>query len=421
MLPEPKLKTLPNGVRVVTSSVPSSEITTVVVAFRAGTRGEKKRLRGIAHFTEHLLFKGTKRFPLPKDVNDAVSAIGGYLNATTNIEYTYYVMQVANHSAEKAMEILTEMTTRPRVPESEFETERPVVIDEMLQAKQNDTDQIEILFEDLIYEHQPLGWDITGTKKSLASVKRKDVLAWMHDWYVGRACAVIVVGGGDMARLSRKAAKAFGGLRAGRPPAWKPFKRHVNTKPVTRHLTRKEPLTTMMVGYPTRGFSSPMAEPLRILNIILGVNTTSRLYDRVREQGGLAYDISSLTELYSDVGHIVAWTQVEPKHADAALRGILEEFRRLNVDPVTQKEFSAAKELRLAHLKALLEDQESLVKHFMKDLFIMRRIRSIRDIIRSSEAVTLDQVREVAKRVFVPERWFMASIGARKPRVPEGL
>ncbi len=415
MLAEAKLK------RIVTSPMPWSEITTMIVAFRAGSRGEPKGLRGIAHFAEHMLFKGTEKYPLAKDINEAVAELGGYVNATTNVEYTYYVMQVANHSAGRAIQILADMTLHPRLPDKEFDIERPVVIDEMIQSHHDDIGRCEILFEDLMYEHQPLGWDISGTIKSLKGIRRGDVAAWLKAWYVGRTCSVIMCGGADMRSLAKVASRAFAGLPAGRPPAWKPFRRHANNEPIARHLSRKVPLTTMMVGYPAPDFGSRRAESLRMLNIVLGVNQSSRLYDRIREKEGLTYEISSMTEMYGDAGHILAATQVQPEHVDAALRGILEEFKRLNAEPVSMKEFRAAKELRLAHLKALMEDQETLVKHYMKDLFMMKRIRPVKSIIKETESVTLEDVRLTAKRVFRPERWYMASIGRRKPRIPPGL
>ena len=421
MLPDASLKTLSNGARILVSPMHWSEITTIVVAFRAGSRGEKASRRGLAHFTEHLLFKGSEKNPTPHEMNERVSEIGGYLNASTNIEYTYYIMQVDKKYAEGALDYLADMTMHPRILKDEFAAERDVVIDEMLMSHQDDTAHAEILFEDMLYEHQPLGWDIIGTKKTLARLGPQDVIDWMKTWYIGSNAAVMLVGGGDLHRLGQKAATLFEELPSGHSPAWKPFRRHILRSSKVRHLQRDEALTTMMIGYPTPGFKSPMAEPLRLASAVLGNILTSRLYERVREKEGLAYDISTLTELYSDAGHIAAYTQAPTAMVDRTLKATLEEFHRFVVDPITQKEFEEAMALRLAHLKSLTEDQETLVKHYMKDLFLMRRLRSIEEILEATQSVSLEHTRHVVKKTFVPKRWYLASIGAKKPQIPKGL
>ncbi len=410
MLPTATLHALRNGFRVVHVPLTSSGLTTIVVAVAAGTRCEGPAERGLAHVTEHVIFKGGKRYPTARVMNDAIAAIGGYNNAATNIEHTYYIIEVPNEHAAEALNIMADMMVHPRFPAEEFGRERKVVIDELIRAKQDDSRYIEILFEDLMYEHQPLGWDINGTRKNVSKLGRPAVLRFVKKWYAPSAMDCFLIGGGATPALAHQASAAFAALRSRPRPAWKPFARR-KAGPRRRHLERDDELTSIMLGFPGVGLFSREAMAQRVLDVVLGGNTSSRLYNRLREERGLVYDIGAGSEFYSDAGHTATWTQAKARDAAKVERMVLEEYRRLLVEPPSAQEVAMAKEICLAGLAGLPEDHEALAVDLFKPLLLGGTLTQLSDLRRAMRAVRTDDVRRLIRRIIDPEAVVCTTIG----------
>ena len=410
MLPTAAVHALRNRFRVVSVPLPSSEITSIVVAVRAGTRGERVRERGVAHFTEHVIFKGGKEYPTALAMNNAIASIGGYNNAATNIEYTYYIIEVPNAHAAEALDIMADMIVSPRFPKEEFTRERKVVIDELIRAKQDDSRYIEILFEDLMYEHQPIGWDINGTRKNIYHLGRADVVQFVRTWYTPDAMACFLVGGAVTPSLVRRAETAFDSMRPRKQPKWKPFVRH-DKGARRRHMERDDELTSIMLGFPALDMRATGGDALRALDVILGGDTSSRLYNRIREQRGLVYDIGSSSEFYSDAGHTATWAQAKAKDADLVERLILDEYKRLLCDMPTVAEVSMAKEICLSEIAGLPENHEALVGEYMKSMFFGGGLKQLSETKRRIKAIKPEDVRRIARRVVDPDASVCVTVG----------
>jgi len=414
MLPKASLTMLDNSVRLVTASLPESEMVTIVIAVKVGTRVERPRERGISHLVEHMVFKGSRRFSSPIDLNAALASIGAYYNASTNMEYTYYVVTCTREHAIEAMDIVSDIVLHPRIPESEFSREKRVVFEEAMGAHQNDDHYVEILFEDLLYQHQSLGWDILGTFKTLRATSRRDVIKFIEQWYQGRRMAVAIVGGGDLRPLRRRATEIFSAVPAGTSRSWKPFVRG-KTRQRTKHLFRDERLTTMLYGVPGISLSSPLAIPQELLRQTFGGSISSRLYNRIREEKGLVYDIAADTEYYSDAGQLFVYTQAQDSRAHTVLELILEESRRLVQDKISAKELTTAKEVLYGELAMMPQNQEVLAVHYLKSVLIGGRLVQLGEMRKSISITMLDTVRWLAWMMFWEKPWYLASIGRKSP------
>ncbi|HTM67957.1 MAG TPA: pitrilysin family protein [Candidatus Binatia bacterium] len=415
MLPRASLTALDNSIRLVTAPVPASEMTTVIIAVKVGARAERPDERGISHLVEHQVFKGSRQFASPIELNAALASIGAYYNASTNMEYTYFVVNCPQKNAMKALEIVSDIVLHPRIPESEFTREKRVVFEEVMSARQNDDHYAEILLEDLMYQHQPLGWDILGTFKTLRAIDRRRTLGFIKRWYEGRRMAVALVGGGDLGKLRRRAAALFSEVPEGTSRNWRPFWRG-KTRRRVRHLYRDEKLTTLMYGVPGISMNSPLAVPSELLRQVFGGPISSRLYDRVREQKGLVYDIMADTTHYSDAGHLSVHTQASERNAPRVLELILEESRRLVKDKITAKELSTAKEVLFGELASMPENQESLAAYYVRGVLIAGRLTQLAELRKTIAMTELDTVRWLAWMMFWKKPWYLASIGRSSPR-----
>ncbi|MFH1145666.1 MAG: pitrilysin family protein [bacterium] len=418
MLPIAKLKTLANGVRIVTVPLPASEISTIVVAIKAGTRGERPHERGIAHLAEHLVFKGTTAYPTPQAVNAAVADIGGNVNAGTSLEYTFFIIEAPKLFIRKAFSIVSDIVLRPLIPASEFSRERKVVYEESLQGRQDDSSYAEVLFEDLLYGHQPLGWDITGTIKTLRSLRSADIRRYINRWYTPNHMAVAILGGGSIDQILTEAIALYGTLPACSSPSWRPYRRLPIHKQ-QRHLHRDDPVTALTMGVPALSIHSPLVEAQKLLDEALAGNFASRLYNRLREKEGLVYDISSESEFYSDAGHTAVSTEAETKNAQRVVEAIREEYGRLVRVPLSAKELKQAKISYLGKLASLPEEHEDLALYYLVPLLLTNRLPQMERTEQRIQAVKLDTIRRLSKRLFNTKNYFLASIGKEQLDLPD--
>jgi predicted Zn-dependent peptidase len=414
MLPAAKLTTLKNGTRVVIA--PSqSELTTIVVAVRAGARCETPRTRGLAHLVEHQVFKGGKLYPTAEEVNAAIAAIGATYNASTNMEFTYYVIECAKERASEAYRILSDLYLRPRFDPAEFGKEKMVVLSELLRSHVDQGYYLSILFEDMLYGHQPLGWDINGTIRTLRKLRRADVLAYARAWHVGRGTCVLFLGGGDLRALARQAARDFSALPRGKAARWRPYVRREPTRRV-RHLGRNDDMTAIMVGWAGRRQGAKDVPAQNALAEALAGVTSSRLYNRLREREGLVYEIYGGSEYYSDAGHMYVTTEARPRDADRVAAVILEELDRAIDVPFSEDEVATAKAQMLNVVARAPEDRESLAHVYFKSLFFEGKLRQLAAVRQEIQALTAADVNRVARALLRGGR-FVASIGRRPLKV----
>src|SRR5437763_1034785 len=276
--------TLDNGLRLLTASLPQVASTTVFVFFAAGTRYETEETNGIAHFAEHMFFKGTERRPTARDIGMAIDGIGGEFNAFTGKEYTGYYVRCASEHQGIALDVLTDMLRHSKFEEEEIDREKGVIIEEMNMYFDTPRDYIGGVYDSLMYGDQPLGWDIIGRKETVRAATRATFLDYIDRWYKPSRTVVGVAGRLDDGTHS-EVARLLGDLEPAETPPKPPLQPLPNGQgPHVRVFTKTSDQAHLVLGVPSKPLDHPDRYILQVLATILGGGMSSRLFTEVRER-----------------------------------------------------------------------------------------------------------------------------------------
>ena len=312
---------LPNGLRVVTHPMTGAKSVAVMVMLAAGSRYESRETNGIAHFAEHMFFKGTEKRPTAKDISAEVDGIGGEFNAFTGKEYTgYYIKCAAEHRA-LALDVLADQLLSSRFDAEEIEREKGVIIEELNMYVDTPRDRIDSVYETLLFGDQPLGWDIIGTKETIRAANRQTFLDYLHDWYTPRRMVVGAAGAVDGDFLAEVEAQ-FGHLDDRPSGDWNPVD-FVQTEPRVLLETRDSDQAHLRLGVRGIQTTSPDRYAMQVLTAVLGGGMSSRLFIEVRERLGLAYYVFGYHQSYHDTGTLFAQAGVDTERIDQAVATIV--------------------------------------------------------------------------------------------------
>lgn len=401
--------TQPNGLKVVTVPVADVESATLGVWIACGGRHESARLNGVAHFIEHLLFKGTRHHSA-REISQAIEGRGGYFNAFTQEESTCYYARVAAEHAENVFRLLAEMYAEPLFAPEDVERERDVILEEI--ALYNDQPQhvVEEMLGALLWPNHPLGRPLTGTEKTVKALSRKDLLMFKRRHYAPNNTMVLFVGRTEKELCERWARQSFDGKY--------PTARIAKTTPVDRHVRQLRfaakqkdvEQTHLAMGFRIFGRHDPRRYALKLLSVILGENMSSRLFQVVREQYGLAYSIQSAAALFADTGVLTISAGVDVDRTQLALNRILNEVSRLKREKVGQRELRRAKEYTIGQLRIGLENMGNQLLWVGENLLAYGKVIQPDDYIRQIQAVSAEEILRVAQQILTLSRYCLAMI-----------
>jgi len=392
--------------------MPSFESATVMVMVGAGSRYENKNNNGISHFLEHMAFKGTKKRPSSMDITSVIDGMGGQFNASTGKEATNYYIKSAADKIDISMDVLSDMLLHSKFDSKEIEKEKGVIIEEMNMNEDNPMRIIGDLYENLAYGDTPLGWDIIGKKEIIKNTTRKDFLSYMKSLYSGENMVLAVAGGINSAKTVKLAEKYFGQM-----PKFDTIrydKAQLNQKkPQVILKTKKTEQVHLALGFRTVQFSSPDKYTLEVLAAILGGGMSSRLFSEVREKRGLAYYVNASSDLYSDTGSFVVWAGVDPKKVKDAISIILEEHSKIarGTSHVGKEELKKVKEFLKGHWVLSFENSMTVANHYASWEVLEKKIQTLDEAMKKIDAVTIEQVENVAEKYFVEKGLNLAIIG----------
>jgi len=402
--------TLPNKLRIRVMPMPSIETVTVAIAVRAGSRYETKSINGVAHFLEHMFFKGGKRYPTPRDVAAAIDAVGGYSNAFTGEEYVGYYVKVPKDKVEVGFDVLSDMLLNAQFEPEGFERERGVILEEYNMYEDQPQSKVWDVYRDLMAGDQPMGWPITGTRETIKSITRKNLLDYRAKLYTPSNMVVSVAGNITPARVSQLVKKYLPLPKTGRKNHPLPFK-PLKAKKRMDVLRRKTEQAHLLIGVPTFGLDSPLTHTARVLADILGGGMSSRLFTAVREQLGLAYYIRAGAEHYTDGGHFIIQAGVDVKRIDLAVRTILDELKRIANEPIPAQELAKAKESIIGGMMMSLESSNAIAFNVGFQDLLEDKIETPDVISKKLRAVTTVQVQKLAKQIFRDDKLVLAVVG----------
>lgn len=404
-----ELATLPGGLRVATTEMPHMSSVSVGIWVGVGGRHEAARLGGISHFLEHLLFKGTAQRSAAQ-ISQAVEGIGGYLNAFTDEEHTCFYARAQAERWPELLEVLLDMYLNSALAPREIARERGVICEEIAMYRDQPAEHVHDLLNAAQFGDHPLGRPVIGSEQTVNHLRRAELIGYLGSHYVAGATVITAAGRirqVDLVRAIRRRAVRF---RPGVRPAFAPapvLVGHPQLR-VQRKLTEQ---THVSLAFRTAARSDHRRHALRLLNVVLGENMSSRLFQSIREQHGLAYNIHSSTSFWADVGDLVISAGLEHRELIPALRLVGRELRRLVERPVGRSEFSRARDYILGQMDLSLEGTENQMMALGEQVLCFGAPVPPARVRRELAAVTPRQIQACAREFFCPERSSLACIG----------
>jgi predicted Zn-dependent peptidase len=402
-------ETLPNGLRVLTAPMPYVQSVTCFVMLAAGSRYETADTAGIAHFAEHMFFKGTERRPTARDIAGEIDAIGGEFNAFTSKEYTGYYVKCAAEHRDVALDVLVDMLRHSKFDPEEIEREKGVIVEEMNMYFDTPRDYIGGVYESLLYGEQPLGRDIIGRKETVRAATQDTFREYLGHWY--RPSRMVVGLGGNIGEdLSQGLADLLGDLEdlPGADGA-EPVQPAANAR-VKVH-TKDSDQAHLILGAPSYPLGHPDRYALTLLATVLGGGMSSRLFTEVRERRGLGYYVFGVNHSYTDTGSLYAQAGVDIARIDDAVTTIAAELGRIADERVPADELEKARNFARGRFVLQLESPQGTISFGLRREVLEGGAVEPDEVLAGLEAVTAEDVQRVAQDVIGDDRLRLAVIG----------
>ncbi|MEM6328435.1 MAG: pitrilysin family protein [Bacteroidota bacterium] len=393
---------LDSGVRVVTETIPSVRSIAVGAWVDAGSRDEAPEENGITHFIEHLVFKGTRRRK-GHHINQRMESVGGYLNAFTSKEHTCFYARALDDYLARALDTTLDLVTQPTLPPREVEKEKDVILEEIKMYEDAPEEHVYDHYEAAMYPGHPLGRPVLGTPETVTGFSRDDVAGYMDRHYVPDRLVVSVAGHArhaDVVRIVEKQLADF--ERESNPVQREPAEVY---QPVDRWVERPGTQQAhLVVGTRSFGALDDRRTALSVLNTILGGGMSSRLNQNIREKYGYCYSVYSFVNLVADVGDVGVYMGTDPSRLDRARHLIVRELHKLAETPVSDRMLKRAKEQLKGSVMLGIESMSNRMQRLGRVELTFERYVSLDEALAEVEAVTAEDVREVAAALFAENR-----------------
>jgi predicted Zn-dependent peptidase len=350
-------KVLKNGLRVIAIPLKDSTTVTVLVMVETGSKYETKEINGLSHFLEHMCFKGTLNRPRSIDITHELDSIGAEYNAFTGQEYTGYYAKSHPKHFTRILDVVSDLYLNPLLEEKEIEKEKGVVIEEINMYEDNPSRKIHEYFEALLYGDQPAGWPITGTKESVQLLRRDQIADYRHKHYVSKATTVIVAGSFDVKHVFKAVAEKFADM-ATKPQRTKLKVKESQTKPAIFLKQKDSEQTHLLLGVRSFPITHKLVPTLQVLNAVLGGGMSSRLWQRIREEMGVAYYVYATSDFATDHGYFAVGAGVDNNRVPEVIATVMEELRRLLQEKITEKDLQKAKDYIIGKMYLNLESSD---------------------------------------------------------------
>lgn len=410
--------TLANGLRVLTCSLPHTYSVGVGFYLSVGSRYEDEQLAGAAHFVEHMLFKGTARYPTAQALASLIEGHGGLFNASTGRESTVVWFKMQQQHTALALDTLAEMLRFSLLLPEEVEKERRVILEEISSSQDIPEELASLLVHDITWPGHPLGRDVAGTPASVASLDHRALRNFLATYYTPQNTVLSVAGDVQHEAIVAAATDLFAGWQPAAPTAFVPAP-IVDDKPRVALIKRPCEQTHLALHLPGVSRSDADRYALGLLNVILGEGMSSRLFLEVRERLGLAYAVESYASFLADTGVVGVYAAVAPDQAHTGLNAVLAELRRLRQEPVDDQTLRNAKEFAKGQIILGMEDTLAAAGWFGRQEILGQPIMTVEDTLERMEQVTAEHIMAVAQRLFHPAGTRLAIVGPhRKKDIP---
>jgi predicted Zn-dependent peptidase len=392
-----ELRRLANGARVIAAPMPERRSASVAFMFGVGSRHEQRESCGLSHFIEHIVFKGGRLFPTARAISEAIESVGGAINAATDKEATVFYAKVPAEHLPLAVGVLGDMLFEPALAPDEVTKERQVVIEELRMYLDNPQEHVGTLFDEVMYPDQPLGWDVAGTEETVRSFDADACRGHLRRHYRPDRLVVSVAGAVEPERVRELVGKVLGGPAG--PPVAGPAPAKEGGGAVLGFVRKRTEQANIILGAHSCSYRDQRRFVLDLLNVILGEGMSSRLFQELREERALAYDVHSFTSKLSDTGYLAVYIGCEPRQAVRAVGAAVDQLVRLAGDRVGDQELRKAKEYAKGRLLLHLEGTGALSQFLGQQELLSAPIMVADEVVAALESVTAGEISEMAGEI----------------------
>ncbi len=408
---------LPNGVKVITETIPYVRSVSLGLWIDVGSRDEPNQSSGISHFIEHMVFKGTQTRSA-SEIASCLESVGGVLNAFTGREQTCYYAKFLDEHLGKAVEILFDLTSNPIFENSDIEKEKKVVLEEIRDIEDSPGDLIHDLFAGAIFGSHPLGRSILGSRGTVMGMNRSKVLRYMGRSYSPNKIIVAACGNLQHKRLVQLTNKYVDPRILPDSPDGR---KKPTFKPNRKICRRKTNQTHVCLGLPAREFTHKSRTALLLLNSILGGGMSSRLFQRLREDLGLVYNVFSYLDFFADNGIFGIYLGTSRKNVKKALAAVRKEIDDITGSKLSRMEIEKAKEQLKGNLMLGLENTSNRMTRLAKHELLANRYISLDETVTNIDIVKPEEVTEIAGEIFQNNEFSAVTLGPVKGNIYSAL
>ncbi len=407
--------TLKNGLIIITVEMPHAQAVSTTIFVGAGSRYEEKEINGISHFLEHMMFKGTKKRPTPKEVTEFIESRGGVLNASTDVDHTLYWNKLPAKYWKESLEFVCDIVFNSKLDPKSIEKEKEVILEEINRKEDLPEWKVWELMHQVMWPKYKLGQHPLGSKQNIQKIIRGDLMSYMQNWYQPANMVISVAGNISHQTVINETKKLLGDIN------------NIPTKPLeTIKDDQKSPQiivnkkktdqTHICLGVKGLPLNHPDRFALEVLNVVLGVGMSSRIFLDIREKKGLAYSIHSYNRNFQDTGYLIVHGGVNTKRVCEAIQSILDEFNKLKKEKVSSKELKSAKEFIKGNFLLTMDDPSEVATFFGIQELLAPKTYSIEEYISEIDKITPQDIQRVANQIFKTEKLNLANVGPNKDK-----
>jgi len=408
-----KKTTLPNGIRLITTPMKNTKAVTVLVLVACGSRYETQEINGISHFVEHMVFKGTKKYPKSLDVAKTLDALGAQYNAMTDKETTGFYAHVPAKHLDIALDVLSDFLVNPLFPKAEVEKERGVILEEI--KMRNDMPMVlaTVLLEKVLFGNVPLGWDIAGEMETVGGITHQKILDFVDKYYSNKSLVVSVAG--DLGQADQKKIEEYFSSRtSGKPESFKPVA--TKRKPKALILNKKTEQSHLRLGIYGYNIYHKDYYVFEALGEILGGSMSSRLFEEVREKRGLAYYIQSGITSFRDAGYLGIYAGIAHEKVIETTEIIMNELKRIAEDIVSEEELVRNKERLKGQMILGFEDSFEVADFYGGQEVLDEKTKTLEEVLHEVEIIERKDILRVARDILKEENMNLALVGPEKDK-----
>ena len=400
-----------NGIKIIYKKIPQFHSVSAGIFIKAGSRFEKSSISGISHFIEHLLFKGTKKRSCNR-IKEEIEGVGGTFNGFTSEEMTCYWIKILSEYFDLSIDVLSDMIQNPLMKRQDIEKERRVILEEINMYRDIPAKYVFEVFEKQLFKGHSLGRPIAGTPGSVRAITGKNLKDYMGDFYTAENIVVSVTGNVSEKQVGETADKYMSSIKGRGENTFSPWDKKPGGPAIKSIYKKTEQSHIAMGGIGLSRFDEKRYT-LKVLDIILGGNMSSRLFNRIREEMSLAYAIKSMTGSYNDTGIYVIYAGVSPRNTEKCISAVIDEIKRIKDRGVSSNELDRAKKFLISQFLMRLEDNLEYMLWLGEQKLMKNSAVKKSEILERINGVCKKDIVSLSEEIFRPSNFNVSLIGPR--------